>query len=57
MDGISDPLPSPEDLRQHEEDPSCLTVSHHEDIETENSTEPSLENISVIDEDLSENKE
>ena len=40
MDGITDPQPSPENLRQHQEDQSSLNVSHNEYVVREDSREP-----------------
>ena len=42
MEGVSDPQPSPEKLREHQEDESSLSTSHNEDAVREDSTEPSL---------------
>ena len=41
MEGVSDPQPSPENLRQHLEDQSSLNISHNEDV-SRDITEPSL---------------
>ena len=41
MEGISDPQPSQENLRQHLEDQSSLNISHNEDV-SRDITEPSL---------------
>ena len=57
VEGISDPQPSPEHLRQQQEDQSSLSASLDEEIDRENSTaEPSLENITITDEVLHENE-
>ena len=42
MDGITGPQPSPENLRQHQEDQSSLNISDNEDAVREDTTEPSL---------------
>ena len=42
MEGVSDPQPSPENLRQHQEDQSSFSISHNEDVVREDSPEPSL---------------
>lgn len=57
VEGISGPQPSPEHLRQQQEDQSSLSASLDEEIDRENSTsEPSLENITITDEVLQENE-
>ena len=57
VEGISGPQPSPEHLRQQQEDQSSLSASLDEEIDRENSTaEPSLENITITDEVLHENE-
>ena len=40
MEGVPDPQPSPENLRQHQ-DQSFLNISHNEDVVREDATEPS----------------
>ena len=40
MEGVSDPPPSPENLRQHQ-DQSFLNISHNVDVVREDATEPS----------------
>ena len=42
MEGVSDPQPSPENLRQHQEDQSSLDISDNEDVVREDATEPTL---------------
>ena len=42
MEGVSDPQPSPENLRQHQEHQSSLNMSHNQDVVREDATEPSL---------------
>ena len=42
MEGVSDPQPSPENLRQHQENQSTLNISHDEDVVRDDATEPSL---------------
>ena len=49
MEGISDPQPSPENLRQQQEDISSMTLSNDTDVVREDFTEPRL--------DLPEDKE
>ena len=57
MEGISDPQPSPEDLRQHLEDPPSLTLPHEGESVRENPTEPASENITISEEVLQVNQE
>ena len=42
MEGVSDPQPSPENLRQHQENQSTLNISHDEDVVRDDATEASL---------------
>ena len=57
MEGISDPQPSPEDLRQHQEDPPSLTLSHEGESVRDIPIEPSSENITITEEVLQENQD